>query len=205
MARTFKSRPAYAGTNLPLASEVAPNTHVGAGGTSEHPAATTSVAGFMSAADKTKSDKFDANTYAWYAYQNTQQLNIVSATITKLNYETVVGTYNGGGNYSTTTSRFTAPVAGWYDIRGGYQITPAVTAKNVRLYLTINAGAASLIIGSHQTNGTTQTGVYGSILYSLAAADTVELSCYHDFAVNTSDIVVGQANTWFQGLFVRSI
>ena len=34
----------------------APSGHVGAGGTSQHPAATNAVAGFMSTADKTKLD-----------------------------------------------------------------------------------------------------------------------------------------------------
>jgi len=38
----------------------APSSHVGAGGTSEHPAATTSVAGFMSAADKDKLNGIEA-------------------------------------------------------------------------------------------------------------------------------------------------
>lgn len=205
MAIDFFQRPRYNGTNLPLASETAPNTHVGAGGTSEHPAATTSVAGFLSAADKALVDKYNSNSYFWAAYQNTAQLNINNTSVTKINFDTLANaSYNGGGNYSTSTSLFTCPLTGLYLIWGGYIISPAVDQKEVRLYAYVNS-AANVAINWQHTSGTASIGCYGSAILPLAATDTVGLACLHTFAVNTPDLTAGSTATYFRGLFLRSL
>lgn len=56
MTIDFFQRPRYSGTNLPIASEVAPIAHVGAGGSEHALAVSAGAAGFLSGADKTKID-----------------------------------------------------------------------------------------------------------------------------------------------------
>lgn len=186
------------------ASQAVAGTHVGSGGTA-HADATGSVSGFMSGADKTKSDKYNTNSYFWSAYQSTQQTDIASVTATKLNFDTLVdAAYNGGGNYSTATSLFTAPVDGLYLINGGYLISPAVDAKEVRLYAYINS-AANIIMDQKHTNGTGTIGAYGHALVFLAATTTVGLAVYHNFGVATSDITAGSVQTWFHGMILRTL
>ena len=77
--------------NAEIANDAAPISHVGSGGTS-HAAATTSVAGFMSAADKVK-----LNDIAAGATANTGTVTSVGGTGT-VNGLTLTGTVTGAGN-----------------------------------------------------------------------------------------------------------
>ena len=121
----------------------------------------------------------------------------VSATDrTSFTTQLSIASYNYGGNYSTSTGRFTAPI-------------PGVYLFNVKLYLG-NVGNTSYngfelkkngnYIYSLWTPGNSDTTPTGSVTMLLAANDYIQLNAY---CAGTVTVYGGVKNTFFEGRLVQ--
>lgn len=118
-----------------------------------------------------------ANPYKFFAYLNVsgQTLASVSATKVTLNAEA----YDTGSNFDTATNyRFTAPVAGFYQIDA--TANTSITSANVGVAMIYKNGTA-LMRADAGTNSTVSASPHISALIQLAASDYLELWCINTF------------------------
>ena len=100
-------------------------------------------------------------------------------------YDNLRGTQRGGSNYSTTTSKFTAPVSGWYQFNASWVATTN-SDQDGTFYLSINnstsisAGSVSIPTTSPHYDGH----VISGCTY-LAANDTMHVKRYSTVSTTT--------------------
>jgi len=108
--------------------------------------------------------------------------------------------YNVGGHYSTSTKRFTAPVAGLYLFTGTIATEGSAGSFN---YLSCEfwVNGSRTFVGGWQGNSSpSYSKSASSVVLSLSASDYVELACETNKAFN---IQGGSANyTYFNGYLV---
>ena len=102
-------------------------------------------------------------------------------------------------NYDTTTSRFTAPVAGKYRFNTTIVVSGSLGA-NAEVYFAKNGTKEKSIYYNVLDPATTHT-IGGTTLISLAANDYVEVFAYNDSGVSRT-VSAFQAYTQFAGEFV---
>lgn len=99
-------------------------------------------------------------------------------------FDAVDSANNVGSMYSTSNGRFTAPVAGWYNIYCSMMLTPPSTNSN-RMVLKRNGGdfraasnASDCIQPAHQVQGlgNNQSNVSLSAIVKLAAGDYLQIA-----------------------------
>lgn len=187
----------HASSFADVATETTVNNHVGATG-GAHGNATTSVAGFMAAADKTKLNSISSAAKGEFiAGLSTSQLNITNATAVKVQFDSLQ--YSSGESWFSTGNRRYLPLeAGTYWFSAGLLFAPGVASQRLELWLRVN-GVEQRNIGTIHTSNTGHATVTGSSLAVLDGIDDyVDIYIFHTFGVNTSDIIAG-AGTFFQG------
>lgn len=133
---------------------------------------------------------------AFSAYQSSNQSGFVSATWTKLNFQTEE--FDTAGCYDTTNMRFTPNVAGYYQITACATTTStAGTTERISIYKNGSIYKAGPNIISYAE------GSFVSVLvYLNGSTDYVE--AYYFFPGSTRTISGTASDTYFQGVMVRS-
>lgn len=108
------------------------------------------------------------NPYKFRARQTVAQTGLVSGTITKITFTTE--DFDTGNNYSTATSLFTAPVAGFYLVMANVKWNNAAANSGANIYIYKN-GANVIGVGDYNSGGFINMSICDII--SLAANDTV--------------------------------
>lgn len=128
---------------------------------------------------------------AFSAYQST--LQALSNGTTKVLYQTEE--FDTNNNFDTTLSRFTPTVAGYYQITGTVQ-----GSTSTYLVMSLLKNGSPFKNGYDNSAGV-QRAAISALLYLNGTTDYVELQTYSSIV---QDTVVGQANTYFQGVLVRA-
>jgi hypothetical protein len=167
--------------------------HGNRGGGALHAAATTSVAGFMAAADKQKVD--DVASSYFFAYRSSGQA-ISAATSTTIVADTEV--YDALGEYNSATGVFTAQSGGFYIFSGRVNGTQT-TATTRTLQLFVN-GVETIRMQQKQADNGNCVIAGDSGLVGLSAGDQVTMRY---FSVLADTATAGSAFTNFSGWRVR--
>ena len=133
---------------------------------------------------------------------------IARATITQtlgtgwqdVGYDTLSGTQRGGSNYNTTTSKFTAPVSGWYQFNASWTATTNADQDGTFFLsknnsTTVTAGSVSIPTTSPHYDGH----VISGCCY-LAANDTMHVKRYA--TVSTTTRGSNPYGGWFSGFLI---
>ncbi|HET9867874.1 MAG TPA: hypothetical protein VFQ06_11320 [Nitrospira sp.] len=182
-------------------TDFAPSGHVGAGG-SAHPAATTSVAGFESAADKTKLDGLSNQARGLFrVHLSGAQLNIPNTTETKVNFNSEA--HDVSGWYDTGTVRYTPQLQGYYQFMAGVRIFPGVANRYVRLYLRVS-GLTTFRLAQAVAVDTADIDCEGPSppVFLNGTTEYVEVVVWHNFGVGTSDLLASTIEAYFGGYFL---
>lgn len=134
------------------------------------------------------------------AYLSTAMANITSAAYTKvtLNAET----YDPGSNFDSTTNyRFTAPVSGYYHIRGQVMFSNVTVAD--KLFIgSIYVNGASVADDYKHNSAAQSICVQPSCIVYLGAGDYIELYGRQDTGVNTVSILNNSKYTFLEVAFM---
>lgn len=206
---TFTPSGTIASTNVQLAiaevaSEAAPVSHVGATGTA-HGDATTSVAGFMSAADKTKLDgaallaspTFTGTPSAPTAAQGDNDTSIATTAFVNAEIAADAAPIGHVGATGTAHGNATASVAGFMSS------TDKSKLDGVAPNATANAGTVTNVTGTAPisvTSGSTTPAITiaaatTSVPGSMSSADKTKLDAVTGSLVGTTDAQVLSAKT----------
>lgn len=146
------------------------------------------------------------NAPAFSAYQSIQQTGIGSATSTKITFTTVE--FDTSNNYSTTTSRFTPSVAGYYQINSTVQIPYVTSTAGLTISLWKNGLAyktGSQSVGQSAGGGQYPTAVISNIVFLNGTTDYVEIYTYGTNNGSAYNTQTGQDRTAFQGFLVKAM
>lgn len=138
------------------------------------------------------------------AYQATQQLNLtaLSWTLVTLDAES----YDIGGYFNTSASKFVAPVAGFYQFVA--QVTPAAGTfsgnKKFGIALYKNGSAVATAYVSSNADGDDIVLQIADIV-QLAATDYVEVYFYSGNDNNNTDLTAGTTTTYFSGHILSTL
>lgn len=158
-----------------------------------HAEATRTVAGFMSAADKTKLDYISSSNF--YVYQLASAQSIAAATFTILNFDTVG--FDDTGEFDMATDTFSPDIAGHYVFNGSVYGTQGATA-NRALDLYVNGTSVRRLAQRNDVGTSALGGSSGPV--ALSAGDLVTLRYFTSIA----DITSNQANaTFFSGWRIK--
>lgn len=152
--------------------------------------ATTSVPN-TALASGIQTSKF-SNPYKFSVYRNTA-LNS-SNGFTLITFDTK--TFDTGGNYSTSTGSFTAPVSGFYQF--GWTIGASSTTTGFWISNLYKNGA-SVLVGSYGGSATSFAQSVGSAFLQLAANDFIQVYVQ---AQGVNAIATGSLETSFMGYLV---
>jgi hypothetical protein len=138
------------------------------------------------------------------AYQATQQLNLtaLSWTLVTLDAES----YDIGGYFNTSASKFVAPVAGFYQFVA--QVTPAAGTfsgnKKFGIALYKNGSAVATAYVSSNADGDDIVLQISDIL-RLAATDEVTVYVASGNDNNNTDLTAGTTTTYFSGHILSTL
>jgi len=119
-----------------------------------------------------------SNPYKFSVYRNAAQ-NLSAGVGTKINYDTEL--FDTNNNFdSTTNRRYTAPVAGFYQINMICQVT-ATTTDTFYPYIYKN-GTTEVIRGARRNAASTLLGLGLSGIIQLAASDYIEAFMFNSGA-----------------------
>ena len=122
------------------------------------------------------------NQPAWHAYYTgTADLAITIGTTT---FTYNIASVNNGSNYSTSSGRFTAPVAGTYYVYAQVQYAAIVAPSFTGLYITKNGSL--YVDGYTQNTGYSEPGVKATI--TLAAGDFLQVVANYSVSASASVI-----------------
>jgi hypothetical protein len=168
--------------------------------THSHSNASTTVAGFMSATDKTKLDALSASAVVYFKATNSSTTSLTANTAKKLTINSEV--YDSDGCYDPTTNyRFTPTTAGYYFINGrAFNSTNSLAYFIAYLYFNGSKVSAGTLNPGTTTVGSIST--VQTILYFNGSTDYVELwaqaSANSTVGIDTSAVV-------FEGFLVRGV
>lgn len=134
------------------------------------------------------------NPYKFNYYRNSA-LTLTSAAFTTLIYDTV--TFDTGSNYSNSTGKFTAPVAGFYQFQA---IINCQTAPATNITLSLFKNVSTEVARGVQAFAGNVNAVIVSALISLSASDTIQVQYFSSTAVAISTGIVTQ----FSGYLVST-
>jgi len=160
-----------------------------------HALATTTLAGFMSAADKVKLNGIAGAISCFSAYQSAAQAVALNTQTTITGYTKL---FDDNTEFSTGTSAFVAAAAGTYVFAGAVTGTQAAATRR-QLSLFVNGTQRTTLFDMSAATGTaTITG--SSMPIRLAANDSVTFRYLSGIADTT---VVGQNLTFFGGWRIK--
>lgn len=125
------------------------------------------------------------------AYLGSNQ-TIATGTFTKLNLDTEL--YDAGGNFNTTTSRYVAPVSGYYSIKGAVRFVDLNAGNYPFVAIYKNGAAAAFSSMAVHANGEDPRLIVAKDIF-LAATDYVELFAQHNFGTDRT-ASSGDAQSW---------
>ena len=137
---------------------------------------------------------------AFRARNASQQTITNDAADIKVNYGTI--TTNIGSNYNDATSRFTAPVAGWYHFNAFFMLNSFSTNWDycfIRFLLNGSSSNSELMYG-RVTNGTLFITLAGSTYLYLSANDYVEV--FTRLVGGSGNATIRNDFSEFQGMLV---
>ena len=129
-----------------------------------------------------------------FSYYQSSAQTLSANTITKLTFTSSEWDTTGG---MYASSRFTPTIAGYYQIFGGAALSSVAAGMLAYVYKN-----GSVFKKTTNTNPSSSSGVGGSFLvYCNGSTDYIEI--YAQIAVSQA-LVTGIADTYFQGVLVRS-
>lgn len=166
-----------------------------------HPLATSTLDGFIAAADKAKLDALSSQAVGFFsAYKSTDQLDIANNTNVKVTFETEE--FDVSGWYDPATSRYTPQKAGYYQFWSCLAIGPCVDQKLFAGKLFKNGAQLKYFLQIH-TSGTSTLIASGTAAgYANGTTDYFEIYTAHTFGVATSDLFANSAYAWVQGVYL---
>ena len=148
--------------------------------------------------------RIDANGYVTMPYQpkflvgftTTGQISVPDANVIPFNYTGGQGTFDVGSNFNTSTSRFTAPVAGHYFLQAN--IT-AVTSSTVSAQIMKNGAA---ITNGGDTMASFINGINNSATMNTTLIVYLAVGDYVDARTRNATYNVYKNHTWFLGYLI---
>lgn len=147
------------------------------------------------------------NPYMFNVHLAANQTGIADVTATKVAWDTKK--FDTGANFDTTTNRrFTAPVAGFYQINAQIDLlSPGNTMVASIFYLYKNGSNTHLFHDVYPNVGVgNQVNTSGSLseLIQLAAGDYLEIFVYADVTSSTLTVIGGATGSSFSGFLVSA-
>jgi C1q domain-containing protein len=140
---------------------------------------------------------YSYNPYKFSVYRNASA-NTGSSGNALVTFDTVE--YDTGSNYSVSTGKFTAPIAGFYHFSSLITATAAST-QTFGTYLYKNG--AQFKGGQQVVNGATSSVQLNSSWdLQLAANDYIQI--YSFYGTSAIALAVGQGSVWFSGFLVSA-
>lgn len=139
------------------------------------------------------------NPYKFNVYRSAATTSSSSSTI--IPFDTVL--FDTGSNFSTSTHKFTAPVAGFYYFSAGAGNTVATSGQIVISFIKNSGSTPVTLANSALVLGSVNTGTVIPVsgLYQLAVNDTVEVQY---IGGSGSTMAGGQNNLYFSGFLVSA-
>lgn len=123
------------------------------------------------------------NIYRARAYLNANQLNVATATATKVLLDTI--DYDTNNNFDVTTNhRWTSPVTGYYLITGSIASKDTEGVSGTRWITEIFKNGSVIKYSAAYHAGTSGVVVVNSDIFLLNATDYIELFLYHEAGAN---------------------
>lgn len=170
--------------------------HGNRGGGSLHAAATTSVAGFMSAADKLKLDGLGGTTTCFRAFRATSTQAISAATDTTIIYNSEQ--FDDTNEYDPTTGQFTVATTGKYFFSMSVFGTQATaTAKVLKVF--VNGSEAVRMKQTTAEPGSTPISGHSGVM-TLSASDVVTFVYFSTLA---DTVQTSQQISWVSGYRIK--
>jgi hypothetical protein len=121
-------------------------------------------------------------------------------TWAQMKFDTVV--FDTGSNYSTSTNKFTAPVAGYYQFNTAYGCSTTIDGQLLSIGINVNTFSTTPTYqGPTISNGAaTPAGLTMSKFIKLNANDTVSVYFYN----NSPTQLTGATLTYFEGFLVSA-
>jgi hypothetical protein len=134
--------------------------------------------------------------FSAYASSNT---TLTNATFVKVNFQTKE--FDTNTNYSTSTSRFTPTVAGYYILQTGIGFTGSATSES-EIGLYKNGSVVRYGMDIITAGGSLLYNIQGNwLVYANGSTDYFEIYLYQN---SSRDAVAAQFVTYFTGVLVRS-
>lgn len=125
-------------------------------------------------------------------YLGSAQDNVANATHTWVLLDTE--NYDIGSNFAVDTHLFTAPVTGYYNIKGSVGYNATTDAKIFMSEIFINSTAISQMY--HQSSVASSLMCMVSTNYLVTKGQTIGLKTYHNVGAATPDLLLNYANTF---------
>jgi hypothetical protein len=129
-------------------------------------------------------------------FTTTGQISVPDANVIPFNYTGGQGTFDVGSNFNTSTSRFTAPVAGHYFLQAN--IT-AVTSSTVSAQIMKNGAA---ITNGGDTMASFINGINNSATMNTTLIVYLAVGDYVDARTRNATYNVYKNHTWFLGYLI---
>lgn len=136
------------------------------------------------------------------AFKSVQQSDIASGTDTKVTFETEQ--WDVSDWYDPATSRYTPKLAGYYEFNVCLAINPCVDQKffGAKLYKNNIQEKHFLQVHTSGSGPLIASGVVRAL--SNGSTDFFEFFAFHNFGVNTSDLLSNQSFAYVQGSYLGS-
>lgn len=142
-----------------------------------------------------KDGSVHGNTTMARAYLSADQLNLVNCITTQVEFN--VETYDPGGNFNTSTHKYTVPVKGYYQVSATLEFLDLVADKYYAVYVRKNGSIFARAFVHASSNGSGLVSTTISDIQLFEVGDLIDVAAYQFTWVNTVDIGGGSEKTYF--------